>query len=356
MIVHQILSGAGPVDAVTGQARGFRELFERWGWGGHDFAEHIDPRMDGAIKALRALDPDPQDILLVHYSAYASRLRRVLSLPNRKLLLSHNVTPARWFWDYDPQIAIRCALGRRHLGAFVKNADLVAAVSRFNAEELGAAGAEETTVIPLLFDTASWGPPPAGPPAGAPTVLFVGRLTPHKRQDEVIRAFELYRHHRAPDARLVLVGEPLNRAYRTALAELAHQVSPGAVTIESGLPAAALADRYRQAHAFLCLSEHEGFCLPLLEAFHFGVPVIARPVGGIPEVVGDGALLVEDGDLAVVSELLHLAVGDAELRAELRERGRARLAQFTPEHTATQLREALETVAAMRPAQAGAAS
>ena len=289
MIVHQLLSGAGPVDAVTGQARAFRALFGGWGWGGRDHAVSIDPRITGTIAPLRELRAEPGDVLLLHYSAYAPRLKEVLELPNRKLLLSHNVTPARWFWDHDPAIAVRCALGRKHLPGFVAAADLVAGVSEFNARELEAAGAVAPRVIPVLFDPEGLGSPDPPAPPGPPTVLFVGRLTPHKRQDEVIRAFALYRRHRAPEARLVLVGEPLNRRYGQGLRELADELAPGAVTIESGLSAGALSGRYREAHAFLCLSEHEGFCVPLLEAFHFGVPVIARPIGGVPEVAGDAA-------------------------------------------------------------------
>jgi glycosyltransferase involved in cell wall biosynthesis len=345
LVVHQVLSGAGPVDAVTGQARGFRNLFSEWGWGGHDYAEHIDPRLDGGVRQLRHLAPRPEDVLLLHYSAYAPKLRAVLGLPNAKMLLSHNVTPARWFWDYDPRTAVRCALGRRHLSSFVKGVQLAAGVSAFNAEELRNAGATQTAVIPLLFDETGWGQPGAEP-SGPPTILFVGRLTPHKRQDEVIRAFELYRRHRAPDARLVLVGEPLNRPYLAALSQLAHDLcGEGVVRIESSLSSEQLADRYRGAHVFLCLSEHEGFCLPVLEACHFGVPVLARPVGGVPEVAGDAALLVEDDDLGVIAELVHLAVTDAELRAELRRRGRRRLEHFPAQRTARALREALESVA-----------
>jgi glycosyltransferase involved in cell wall biosynthesis len=178
-------------------------------------------------------------------------------------------------------------------------------------------------------------------------VIFVGRLSPHKRQEEVIRAFALYRRHRAPDARLVLVGDPVTTGYAERLRSLADVVAPGAVTIESGIAPAELGDRYRSAHVFLCLSGHEGFCIPLLEAFHFGVPVIARPAGAVAETVGDAALLAEPGDdLAVIAELLHLAVTDGELRAELARRGRARLEAYTPEVVTQRLRSAVEAAAA----------
>jgi glycosyltransferase involved in cell wall biosynthesis len=342
--VHQVLSGAGPYDAVTTQAFAFRELFGKWGWDGRDVAAEIDPRVGNRIAPLRSLDASPGDVLLIHYSAYAPKLRAVLELPNPKLLLSHNITPARWFWDHDPQAAVVCALGRKQLPQFAAAADVVAGVSLYNAREMGS-----ETVIPILFDPRALGAARNGepdPPTGPPTVLFVGRLAPHKRQDAVMRAFELYRRRHAPDARLVLVGAPVNWAYDAAMRELAEELSPGAVTIESGLTREQLADRYRSATAFLCLSEHEGFCIPLLEAFHFGVPVIARPVGGVPEVAGDAALLLdEDDDENVIAELLAIVASDADLRAELRTRAAARVAAYAPEPTARALRAAVESLA-----------
>jgi L-malate glycosyltransferase len=340
--VHQVLSGAGPYDAVTMQALAFRDRFRAWGWGGSDVAAEIDPRIGDRIVPLRALDAGDGDVLLVHYSAYAPKLRRVLEMPQRTLLISHNITPARWFWDHDPQAGVVCALGRKQLPQFAAAADVAAGVSLYNAREFGS-----EVVIPILFDPSQLGDPGPHEPDGPPTILFVGRLAPHKRQDAVIRAFELYRRRHAPDARLVLVGAPINWAYDAAMRALAEELSPGHVTIESGLTAEQLAARWRSAHAFLCLSEHEGFCIPLLEAFHFGVPVIARAIGGVPEVAGDAALLLADtDDEMVAAELLALAVADGELRAELRARGAARVAAYAPEQTAQTLRDVLESLAA----------
>ena len=148
MNVWQVLSGAGPVDAVSRQAVAFRERFSAWGWGGRDVAAFIDPRAKG-FEPLRALRPAAADVLLIHYSAYAPRLRTVLDLPHRKLLLSHNVTPARWLWDHDPPIALQCELGRRQLPEYAARCDLVAGVSAYNAAELGS-----DVVIPPLLDLA----------------------------------------------------------------------------------------------------------------------------------------------------------------------------------------------------------
>jgi L-malate glycosyltransferase len=340
--VWQVLSGAGPVDAVSRQAVAFRERFSAWGWGGRDVAAFIDPRAKG-FEPLRALRPAAADVLLIHYSAYAPRLRTVLDLPHRKLLLSHNVTPARWLWDHDPPIALQCELGRRQLPEYAARCDLVAGVSAYNAAELGS-----DVVIPPLLDLAWLGMRCLSPESGRglrclspeSSALFVGRLAPHKRQDEVIRAFGIYKRRHAPDARLTLVGEPLNEAYLRALRELAERV--GGVEIESSLSQEQLAQRYARASVFVCLSEHEGFCVPLLEAFAAGVPVIARPAGGVPETAGDAALLVEDREPSVVAELIALAETDEELRGELVRRGQARVEHYAPERAATALRQAVE--------------
>ncbi len=335
MRIHQVLSGAGPFDAVTRQALAIGERVRSWGWESEVWAPHIDPRVARRVRELRRLRTAADDTVLIHHSAYAPGLARVLEQPGRKVLLSHNVTPPRWFWDHEPRVAVQCALGRSQLPELAARCDAVAGVSAFNAAELGT-----DRVVPLLLDSGDWGAPGDGEPPGPPTVLFVGRLAPHKRQDEVIRAFALLRRHRLADARLVLVGEPLHEAYAAALAGLAEQLVPGAVRFERSLHDDELAERYRSAHAFLCLSEHEGFCIPLLEAFHFGVPVVARPRGAVTETTGDAALVL-DGSLDEMAELVHFAIADAELRATLRERGRARLAAYAPERAEAALRELL---------------
>ena len=291
------------------------------------------------------LDPDPDDVVLLHYSGYVPRLERLLERPNPTMLVSHNVTPSRYFWELEPSEAVRCALAPLQLADLARRVRLAAGVSEYNAADLRAAGARQVEVIPVLLDRQRLGPASDGLPDGPPTILFVGRLAPHKRQDLLIRAFAMYRRHRAPDARLVLVGVPVSPRFERALRQLAAQVAPSAVTIESGVSAERLAALYRSAHAFLCLSEHEGFCIPLLEAFHFGVPVIARSVAGVPEVVGDAALLLDDSDVAVVAELLHLAVTDRELREELSRRAQARLDVYAYDRTARKLQETMHKVA-----------
>jgi L-malate glycosyltransferase len=330
--VHQVLSGAGPVDAVTQQAFRYQRLL-----GGDVYAAAIEPAVRSRVQPLKSLEPDAGDLLLFHYSAYAPRLEPLLELPQRKLLVYHNVTPAKYLWEHQPHVATLCALGRDHLPRWAQAVDVAAAVSEHNARELREAGAHDVRVVPILMypKTQTLG---KGSDPFRRVVLSVGRLAPHKRPDFVLRAFELYRKACAPDARLVMVGEPLSPGYERELRELA---GPG-VEIRGRVEQAELDSLWQQASVLLTLSEHEGFCVPLLEAFHAGVPVVARPVGGMPEVGGDAVLWAEDDDLAVVAELINLAVRDEELRAELIARGRTRAEAFAPADVERKVREAVE--------------
>jgi glycosyltransferase involved in cell wall biosynthesis len=344
--VHQVLSSAGPYDAVSGQALGWRDLLARRGMAGGVHADAIDPRVSG-VDPLSRLDPGPDDLLVLHYSAFAPRLAPLLDLPHRKLLVYHNVTPARYLWNHHPGVAVACALGRGQLPRYVQAARVTAAVSGFNAREVEAAAGlseGEARVVPNLFDPGRLEERDGGPHGGdGPLLLVVGRLAPQKRHDLVLSAFAAYQRACEPGARLLCVGEPLSPSYRGLVDRLARESGARNVSIAGGVPQPELNSAYAAADVVLSMSDHEGFCIPLLEAFHFEVPVVARPAGAMPEIGGDAVLWLDDGaDAAVAAELIDLAVGDPELRAELVRRGRKRLGDYSYERTAAAIGAAVD--------------
>jgi glycosyltransferase involved in cell wall biosynthesis len=325
--IDQAVGSAGPYDAVTGQALAYRELLgERLRASGEIYAPDQAPGADSSIRALGELEPGA-DLLLIHYSGYVPGLGALLELPEPKALLYHNVTPARYFWSSEPHVATICRLGRDGLPRLVEACDVSAAVSRFNAEELARVGARDPRVVPVLLDPERLGPRAVSPlpPGASPQVLVVGRVAPHKRPDLVARAFALFQREHAPEAALTFVGLPLNPRFHDQVRAVVAESGARRVEFAGTVAQPALNAAYAEADVLLSLSEHEGFCIPLLEAFHLGVPVVARRAGGMPEVGGDAVLWVEEGDdLAVVSELLHLVTTDTELREELVARGRRR--------------------------------
>jgi L-malate glycosyltransferase len=351
---HQVLSGAGPYDAVTGQALAWRDVLAERGVEGGVYADAVDPRMRRAVRDVAALQAGPGDVLVVHHSAFSPRLRPLLHAPQPKLVVYHNVTPARYLWNHHSGVAVACALGRGQLGRWGRAADALAAVSSFNAAELerAAEAAPGTArVVPILLDPERLSERGRSPVDGdGPLVLVVGRLVPNKRHDLVLDAFAAYQRVHAPDARLLCVGEAITPSYRSLVERLAERSGARGVVLAGGVNQAQLNAAYAAADVLLSMSEHEGFCVPLLEAFHFGVPVVARPAGGMAEVGGDAVLWTDPpadgdpgpGDVAVAAELLDLAVRDSELRAELGRRAQARLAQYAPERVAERVAEAVE--------------
>src|SRR5581483_8916951 len=106
--VHQLLSGAGPYDAITNQALAWRRILEGWGWAGEVAADSRDPAVGPAVRDAAGLAGRmaPDDALVIHYSAYAPGLEEALALPQRKLLVYHNITPARYLWEHEPYVAL----------------------------------------------------------------------------------------------------------------------------------------------------------------------------------------------------------------------------------------------------------
>jgi glycosyltransferase involved in cell wall biosynthesis len=340
--VHQILSGAGPYDAVSVQARLWRELLRARGFGGGDHAAVVDPRAREHFEPLERLNPGDGDLLVIRYSAYSARLLPLLDLPQRKLLVYHNVTPPGYFWNHHPGVAVACAVGRAQLPLFTRGVDVCVADSAFNAAEMRDFAVADVRVVPILFQPERLTPRGRVPAGAGPLVLVVGRQAPNKRHDLAIAAFAAWRREHAPEARLLCVGEPVSPVYGARVRQVAEALGDGAVTLAGGLSQPDLNSAYAAADAVLSLSEHEGFSVPLLEAFDFAVPVVARPAGAMPEVGADAVLWDKADDLAQTAELLELAVTDSGLREELTRRGRARLEVYVYEKTAAAVTEAIE--------------
>lgn len=344
--VHQILSSAGPYDAVSVQATLWRELLRERGFGGTDHAAAIDPRVRGAFAPLQRLRPARGDLLVIRYSAYSPRLLPLLQRPERKLLVYHNVTPPGYFWNHHPGIAVACAVGRAQLPVFAAAADLCVADSEFNAADLREAGADDAQVVPILFQPERLAERGRAPEGDGPLVLVVSRLAPNKRHDLAIAAFGAWLSEHGGPGRLLCIGEAVAPGYGELVARMASGLPPGSVVFTGGLAQPDLNSAYAAADLMLSMSEHEGFSVPLLEAFQSGVPVVARPAGAMPEVGGNAVLWDRGADLAETAELMAMALTDVGLREELTARGHRQLEGFGYARTAERAVQAVEAALA----------
>jgi glycosyltransferase involved in cell wall biosynthesis len=348
--VVQLLSAAGAHDAVTNQALGYARMMRSWSIEGQVYAAVVVPELRRKVRPAHQLAGSlaGDDLIVIHYTAHTRGLEEVLDLPQRKLLVYHNVTPPDLLWDYEPFVAARCAVGRERLADFAGRVDAVATATRFNADDLVRAGFDDVQIVPnlYLFDRERLRPMTNGAryEDGKTNVIFVGRLAANKRQDELIKAFVLYQRHCNPDSRLILAGGASGITYRARLEQVAAAIEARDVVMTGPIEQPALNAAYAASSVFVCLSEHEGFCLPVLEALHFGLPVIAYRAGGVPEVAGDAAVMLDEKDLPTIAELIDLCAREQPLRDELARRGEARLAAFAPDRTEQAVRELVESL------------
>jgi glycosyltransferase involved in cell wall biosynthesis len=244
--------------------------------------------------------------------------------------------------------------GRRQLRELASRTVLGLADSAYNASELDALGYEETRVVPILFDrddlhvdvdAATRDRLERERIDGSSTWLFVGQVAPHKAQHDIVKALATYRKVFDPRARLRLVGFPLSRTYVEALEHYVADLGlTDAVEIAGSVPDAALGAYFATSDVYVCLSEHEGFCVPLLEAMHHGVPVVAYGAGAVPETLGNGGLLLSRKDPLTVATAVARVMDpdhhDAFVRA-----GHARLDDFSLARNEAALLDAVASVA-----------
>jgi glycosyltransferase involved in cell wall biosynthesis len=233
--------------------------------------------------------------------------------------------------------------GHKQLAELAGRSTLAVAVSHYNARQLAGVGYRNVEVAPVLVDLAQLDRSAeaeamdalrAAKAQGGADWLFVGRMAANKCQHDIVRAFALYRAVYDPKARLHLVGGAPADAYRSAVEGLVESLGlGGAVSITGAVSNRALAAYYGNADAFVCLSEHEGFCVPLLEAMQSRVPVVAFAAAAVPETLGAAGLLLPSKQPAVVAAAVHRVVTDDAVRHALVDAGCARLEAFALERS-----------------------
>jgi len=344
--VDQIVAGATPGDAVTESALLIRAAL-RDAVKSELFAYHLDGRLGDIVgwtgRYPIARDRRRHDVIVYHMSISQDGLSDFVTRRHEKLMLVyHNITPSSFFESLDPTFASYLQAARDDLPRLLARAGAVVADSEFNAAELRALGREDVRVVPpplnldRLLQTA---PDPVfeqvlAERGASAIVLYVGQLLPHKRPDLLLGAHQLLTANHAPDALLVLAGAARNTRYRNTLHAYRHELALDNVWITGELTDAQLSALFHHADVFVTTSEHEGFCVPLVEAMSFDVPVVARDFGAVRETAGDAALILPaDSGARELSEALHRVLADRDLRVGLVERGRQRRELYRPERT-----------------------
>jgi L-malate glycosyltransferase len=353
-------------DAVTNHIIEINRRLMRWGFATDTFGADI-----AAAPAVGAR-PDSEyrpflnhsdDVLLYHYSAYCENHTLFQASHNRKILIYHNITPSIFFRPYDPMYETLCRRGREVLGQLTA-CELAIGVSEYNRQELIDAGfaAERTAVLPLFLGVEDFRRKKRDESYyrrlkadGHANVLFVGRVAPNKAFEDLIKVFAVYHRYVNPTSRLILVGARFLPDYDRFLERLVARLGvSGSVIFTGRVRLSELRACYEAADLFLCASRHEGFCVPLLEAMSFHLPILARAEAAVPETLGDAGVLFHELDCPTVAELMDALMRDRVLRQRIVAGQNARLLYFAPANVEQRLREILAMIGvAVPPAAEG---
>ncbi len=323
--VHQVLATLGYGDAIGHEVLGIQRVLRGAGYESDIFVETADPRLEPQTRDYRELiDASRADNLLLHHFSIGSKASRIAyALPDRMALIYHNITPPEYFVGIHRKLARQCFSGRRELQAYVDRCDLAMGDSAFNQEDLDSLGFPRTAVLPVVPGFSHLDLPPNRFIAGAfddewTNIVFVGRVIANKKIEDLIRFFHAYHTLFNPRSRLLIVGAfSMFERYLAGLHHMIAELGLSHVHFAGHVSDAELVAYYDVADLFLCASEHEGFCVPIVEAFAKEIPVLAYAATAVPATMDGAGVLFDNKDPRYVASLMDAIVSDAPLQDEI---------------------------------------
>ena len=316
--VHQVLATLGYGDAIGHEVLGIQRVLKQAGFDSEIFVQTADKRLEDLTRDYRDLleASDPSNILIHHFSIGSRASRIAYAVPDRQILVYHNITPPQFFIDVHEQLAEQCFKGRRELGIYPARVDLALGDSEFNRQELEALGFNPTGVLPVVPDFSHLDLEPNDLIAREfdddwTNILFVGRIIPNKRIEDVIRYFHAYQRSFNPRSRLLFVGSYTGyEKYLAMLQELVASLGTSNVHFAGHVSDAELTAYYEVADLFLCASAHEGFCVPIMESFYKQVPVVAYAATAVPSTMDGAGVLYTTQEPLEVAALVDAVLSD----------------------------------------------
>jgi glycosyltransferase involved in cell wall biosynthesis len=340
MIVNQWLPAAHKGDAIGDSARRMRDLLRTLGHDSEIYALTIDDELRDDVWPFDDPLSRRGDATILHFALPSPMTSAFAALTGGRLLQYHNVTPPAFFAPYDPALFRLALLAREELASLVGGVDLALGVSEYNRQELEALGFEKSGVLPLAIDLTRVTQAPARPAIDRAlddelvNFLFVGRIAPNKKIEDHIKLAEHYKRYVDAYYRFIFVGryDAVPQYYATIRALMSeYRLLDERFIFTGRVPDEDLAAYYRNAAVYISLSEHEGFCAPLVEAMAADVPVLAYGAAAVPETLGGAGVQFAPKDLEYASELLGSLAFDDDLRAKVIAGQRRRLADFGDE-------------------------
>jgi len=340
MRIDQLVSDMRYGDAITDNALMLRDVIAEAGWDSDIYAENIDVRLDADVK--RTDEYKPGSCIIHHFAiggAVNDTVREISGV--RKIMIYHNITPAEYFLGYNLTSYNLCLRAREQLKNAYDTYDLALGVSELNRAELEKLGYNNTGVLPVMYDFSRLSAEPDRDymeklDDGYVNIMFLGRLAPNKKQDDLIKAFYFYKTLINPGSRLIIAGSYDGmEKYLNELVSLTKILDLQDVNFCGKVSYAQMAALYKRADVFLSMSEHEGFCVPLLEGMYAKAPILAYAAPGIAETLAGSGVLFDKKDYKPVAEMTDALVSKKDFRKAVIKGQTERLTYFNKDDIKT---------------------
>lgn len=346
MIVNQWVPAAHRGDAVGDSARRVRDLLRGMGHQSDLFALTIDGDLLDEVRPFADPASTAGDLTIFHFALVSPMTSAFAALPRGRVLQYHNVTPAHFFAPYDPAMFRLAELSRDDLRTLAGRTDVALGDSEYNRRELESMGFTNTGVFPIAVDFDRVSPRIERPALnavlddGLRNFLFVGRIAPNKKIEDHIRLAEVYKRYVDDRYRFIFVGKTdgVPRYFNMVKALVTEfRMPPDRFIFTGPVPDEELWVYYRTASVYVSLSEHEGFCVPILEAMAADVPVLAYADTAVPDTLGGAGVSFAPKDLEYAAELLGEMAFNDSLRDSIIAGQRRRLQDFGDERILREL-------------------
>lgn len=338
MRILQLISTIAYGDAVSNDAIAMRDVLIQMGYHTKIYAEHIWPPLTRtAALPIAELPPlRAEDVIIYHLSTGTPLTQQFANLPCRKVVVYHNTTPPRFFYKNKTVLYQVQKESLQQIKALAPYVDYCLADSAFNRDDLRAMGYTcPIDVLPILipFSDYEQGFSPNVLQKYSDTatnILYTGRIASNKKVEDVLAAFACYHKYYNENSRLFLAGSYTpGEVYFRQLEAYAKQLGIAENIVFTGhAPFRDILTYYHMADVYLCMSEHEGFCVPLVEAMYFKVPIIAYASCAVPGTLGDAGILMSDKSPMLVAGMIHRLTQDIALRKNVIESQNTRLQDF----------------------------
>lgn len=337
-------------DGVGNDVLAIHEILKKSEYQTHIYAENIDKRISkkvvSPVKRMPVLSE--KDIIIYHLSNGCSLNDKLVEYKAKKIIRYHNITPPEFFSMYDGRNAVNCREGLSQMRGLRDIADYCLADSEYNKKDLIRAGYDcDIDVLPVVIPMKDYEKEPDRAVKERynddfVNVLFTGRIVPNKKQEDVINAFFHYQKYYNPKSRLFLVGTGQGTAYYESLCEYVKKLGVQNVIFTGHISFGEMLAFYSIADLFLCMSEHEGFCIPLVEAMIFDIPIIAYQGTGVTETLKEsGFPLFYKRPVEIAGIMNYIRTHD-KIRDTLVKEQRVRLKDFGVEVVGGQLLKFLQ--------------